>query len=84
MRCLAVWLNEWPKSVSWWGKLNCRNWVILRQHHGYFDHETGEWDYKTGDNRSYPHEANNSWRLPDGSEWPAGTIDAWSGMPFDS
>lgn len=70
------WLPVWSKGAGVDGLR-----VIVRQHYAYFDHETGEWDFATGHNQIYPHEAEELWPSPDALERPAATIDAWSGMP---
>lgn len=55
--------------------------VIARQHYGYYDPETEEWDFASGHNHIYPHEAEIAWPRPAALGEAEGIVRAWSGMP---
>ena len=55
--------------------------IIVRQHYGFYDPETQDWDFATGFNHIYPHEAERLWSRPQALGSSDAIITAWSGMP---
>ena len=55
--------------------------VVVRQHYGYYDYETEEWDIASGFNHIYPHEADQLWPAP-ALNGALGDISSdWMAMP---
>jgi len=71
-----LWRPVWSSGVGVHGLK-----VIARQHYGYYDAETGEWDIASGYNHTYPHEAETAWPAPAALGKAEDIVRAWSGMP---
>ena len=57
----------------------CR--FIVRQHYGYYDPETHDWDFATGFNSIFPREAESLWPTPAALGKSDDILHAWGGMP---
>lgn len=56
--------------------------ILLRNFYAYYDPESGEWDFATGFDYTYPFEAEELWPTPSRRDHKAAEIvDAWSQMP---
>ncbi|MBB3345969.1 hypothetical protein [Sphingomonas sp. BK069] len=55
--------------------------IIIRQHYGYFDPDTGNWDFASAFNASYPREAEDLWIMPEVFGNAQEIVEAWSSMP---
>lgn len=55
--------------------------VIVRQHYGYYDPETHDWDFATGFNAIFPREAESLWPTPAALGKSDDILHAWREMP---
>ena len=55
--------------------------VIVRQHDGYYDPDTHDWDFATGFNSIFPREAESLWPAPAALGKSDDILHAWGGMP---